>query len=124
MTGPAYGKIPLKARITLSGRAITGHVYVHLKGYALARVTHLDIESPKLNLMKVKGDFLGIHGIKGGIELPHLGVKVSCAKLNKVLKEGEKTRTWVGQKEDGIFIGFRKAEVMKLERVGKSRRRP
>jgi len=37
--------------------------------------------------------------------------------LNKVLEEGKSTRVWVGRKYDGIYIGFRKEEIEKLEKV-------
>lgn len=117
MTGPAEGKIPLKANVFLGSKKIPASVYIHLKGYAFARVTHLDIESPKLNLMKGKGDFLSIYGIEDGIQIPDLDLIVSCSMLNKILDVGEKTRTWVGQKENGIYIGFRKAQVLKLEKI-------
>ena len=42
---------------------------------------------------------------------------VENSHLNQVLKPGEKTRTWVGGKYGGIYIGFRKAEVRKLENL-------
>jgi hypothetical protein len=37
--------------------------------------------------------------------------------LNRVLSPGEKTRTWVGGKEEGIYIGFKKKEIEKLESI-------
>lgn len=117
MTGAGEGKIPIKSRVFLGKKQIAADVYIHLKGYSLARVTHLDIESPKLNLMEGKGDFFTIHGIEEGIAIPELDLILSCSLLSEVLEAGEKTRTWVGQKEDGIYIGFRKAEVLKLERI-------
>ena len=52
MTGPAEGKLPLEAQVFLLGRGsrrrVEASVYVHLKGYALARVTHLGIEHESL----------------------------------------------------------------------------
>lgn len=117
MTGPGAGKLLLKADVFLAGKKIVARVYIHVKGYSLARVTHLDIESPKLNLMKKKGDFLGVLGIKNGMEIPNVKIKILCNLLNKVLREGERTRTWVGQKVDGIYIGFRKVEIEKLEKI-------
>ena len=129
MTGPAYGKIRVSAGVYIGEgkerRKIEANVYVHLKGYALARVTHLDIESPELNLMKEKGRFLLVRGIEGGIEIPGLRIMIKSRKLSKILEPGEKTRTWVGQKKDGIYIGFRREQIMKMEKEwgGRLRRR-
>lgn len=123
MTGPAEGKIPLSANVFLAGKRIAAIVYIHLKGYALARVTHLDIESPKLNLglgKERKGDFFSIHGIDEGIQIPQLDLIVSCPRLSHVLNVGYKTRAWVGQKEDGIYIGFKKEHIIKLEKIAKT----
>ena len=39
MTGAAEGKIELKG----------AKVYIHVKGKARARITHIDIEHPKIN---------------------------------------------------------------------------
>jgi len=109
-------------------------VYIHLKGFALARVTHLDIEHDILdNIVPPKrGEFLSIHGIKSGIEIKvekHVefrkkkisvnGIEILHPYLTKVLKQDEKTRTWVGGKFGGIYIGFRKNEIEKLEKIAK-----
>jgi len=73
MTGPAAGKFPLKARVFfLSGdkrkKVEDAMVYIHLKGYARARVTHLDIEHKALGKLihRGKGNFLDIEGVRGG----------------------------------------------------------
>ena len=116
MTGPAEGKIPIEANVFLMGKKIDANVYVHLKGFALAKVTHLDIESEELNIMKGKGDFLTVIGIDNGIEIPSLNIRIISKRL-KVLKSGERTRTWVGQKVDGIYIGFRKEQIRALEKI-------
>jgi len=38
-----------------------------------------------------------------------------------VLEKNEKTRTWVGGKFGGIYIGFRKKEIEKLENLARER---
>jgi hypothetical protein len=122
MTGPAEGKIDLPAQVFLDSKKIDAVIYVHLKGYALARVTHLDIESESLNILPVKGGgFFTIRGIDSGIEIElkaHI-VRVICSSLNEVLGVGKATRTWVGGKVDGIYVGFKKAEIEKLEKIAK-----
>ena len=137
MTGRAEGKLELKnSKVYLVGEKervkLKAVVYIHLKGYALARVTHLDIEHEILdNIIPPKrGEFLSIHGIENGIRIKvekeitykKKKVKIKAIEiihpfLNKVLEEGKKTRTWVGGKLGGIYIGFRKEEVRKLEKL-------
>ena len=138
LTGPAEGKLLLNAEVYLvshNGRKkVESEVYIHMKGYALARVTHLDIESLELDglIPPRKGLFLSIIGVKGGLKIvldkpvkieswenPVLSIEVKHPLLNKVLRVGEKTRTWVGGKYGGIYIGFRKEHIIRLERVAR-----
>ena len=129
MTGPAEGKLRIEASVILlrgnsKSRLENAEVYVHLKGYALARVTHLDIEHEALNgLLPPKGGrFLTVAGVDGGLEVRFNGVRllVLSPLLNEVLKPGFRTRTWVGGKFGGIYIGFRKNEVSKLEKLAET----
>ncbi len=128
MTGPGPGKLLLegaKVFIIRDGDAeeLEAKVYIHVKGYSLARVTHLDIESLKLNEFYPNkgGDFLPIIGIENGLEIRmrRFKIRVLHPLLNLVLGVGKYTRTWVGGKEGGIYIGFRKEEVRKLEKLSK-----
>jgi len=138
LTGQGEGKLKLRARVflVLSGKLLRelegAKVYVHLKGFSRARVTHLDIEHPILGglLPPRGGRFLLIEGISGGIQI-HLdeattmqlpegklevsGVRVSSKLLNEVLLPRERTRTWVGGKLGGIYVGFKKPQLRKLE---------
>jgi len=117
------GKLPLVANVYLNEAELgDAHVYVHLKGYARATVTHLDIEHPSLSDLippKVR-TFIWIVGIENGILIrTDKGdkIKVICPLLNNVLPRGEKTKTCVGGKFNGMFIGFRKRELSKLEAI-------
>lgn len=56
MSGPAEGKILLKG----------AKVYVHVKGKAGARVTHIDVEHPSLNRIMKKGEATYAAGKHGG----------------------------------------------------------
>jgi hypothetical protein len=117
MTGPCAGKLLLDAKVLLGQRRISAQVYIHKKGFGGAAVTHLDIESPELNLIAGKGGFLAIDGTGNGI-LIHAGdffVEVVCDAVSKVLEKGRSTYTWVGQKQDGIYVGFRREEMLKLD---------
>ncbi|MCX8175699.1 MAG: hypothetical protein N3E48_00510 [Candidatus Bathyarchaeota archaeon] len=132
MTGPAYGKISIPAEVFLiypDGGVVNlneASVYIHVKGYALARVTHLDVEDEALGklLPQGGGKFLNIIGVADGLEIRMNGglkVKVKSQILTEVLKLGEKTRTWVGGKTGGIYVGFKRPEVRKLEKIAKEK---
>lgn len=126
MSGPGIGKLLLEdVRVFVDNKEIKADVYIHVKGFSLARVTHLDIESDELNkILKPKeGGFFSIHGIDGGIEIKFEKnrVKVLNEVLSEVLKKGEKTRTWVGGKEGGIYIGFKKEQIEKLEKIAREK---
>ena len=126
MTAPAEGKLPLVASVYLNDEELdNAHVYVHLKGYSRATVTHLDVEHPSLvNLIPPKARvFIWIMGIENGILIrTEKGDKVKVIQplLNNVLPQGEKTKTCVGGKFNGIFIGFRKRELTKLEAIAEN----
>jgi hypothetical protein len=111
-------------------------VCIHVKGYSRARVTHLDVEHERLdNLIPPKhGGLHEIKGVKGGIEIRLEGTKeieyrgrklrpksifIECPVLNEILSPSQSTRTWVGGKFGGIYIGFRKPEIERMERVAK-----
>lgn len=143
MTGPARGKLPLKSEVYFLSkdaklRLPKVAVYIHLKGYARARVTHLDIESRTVTklIRRGLGNFLELKGIEGGIAIKAReerevevgknrinlsGLLVQNPLLNEVLAPGEVTRTWVGRKFDGIYVGFRRNEISKLEKVALER---
>lgn len=132
MTGEAEGKlrIPCEVRlVTEEGvRRIDADVFIHVKGYSLARVTHLDIEHPELGglLPPRGGGFFNVEGVAGGLRISFRparrgvwSVEVASPILNDVLGPGRATRTWVGGKAGGIYIGFRREEVRKLEGVAR-----
>ncbi len=130
MTGPGAGKIPLKAKVTLIGPEnleVSAEVYLHVKGYSLARVTHLDIEFPGAeSLIRGNGEFLTLIGIKDGFMIDFGNfrkfnkrkfkyLKLAAPELKDLLPAPERTRAFIGRKYGGIFIGFRKDYIKKLE---------
>jgi len=131
-----HGKIELEASTLLmpSQTEIDAAVYIHLKGYARARVSHLDVE--KIGLGKVihrgRGNFLKLRGIEDGLEIilregrqivldgkevMVISIVLSNPLLSTIIRKGRSTKAWVGRKYDGIYIGFRKAELKKLEKL-------
>jgi len=130
-----HGKFRLDASTILmpSEKKIDAEVYIHLKGYARARVSHLDIE--KIGLGKVihrgRGNFLEIRGVENGLEvilrekrqidlngeeIAVSSIVLDCPLLNEIIEKEKSSKAWVGRKYDGIYIGFRKAELERLEK--------
>ncbi|RLE74097.1 MAG: hypothetical protein DRJ44_08015 [Thermoprotei archaeon] len=138
LTGPGEGKIPLNAKIKLCSRnkcvSIECDVYLHVKGYSLARVTHVDIEEKILNeivkpkksqycFYKVNDDSVCIY-LRNPIYSKSLNILVRRIIIeSKELAEalGESTRSWVfvGGKYGGIFLGFKKEQMEKLEQLAR-----
>lgn len=135
MTGAGEGKIKIDSNVSIQtlDKPILlndAEVYIHIKGYSNARVTHLDIEHEMLNvIVKPKvGEFLPIIGFNGGLRIKLSksisyhgkvlrSIEVKSPILNSILKSGETTRTWIGGKYGGIYIGFRKEHIKKLEEL-------
>ncbi|HDI74863.1 MAG TPA: hypothetical protein ENF55_02805 [Thermoprotei archaeon] len=112
---------------------VPADVYLHVKGYSLARVTHLDIEDPLLNkiIPPSSHKYLKIIGLPTGfrILLKNIikinvnkesilvnSIDIHCSELSDLLSSGESTIAYVGGKNGGIFIGFKKMYVEKLEK--------
>ncbi len=127
MTGPAPGKIEIEnAQVYIKEGLRTkvlqdAHIYIHLKGYSYARVTHLDIEHPELNgIIEGEGGYYRILGIPYGLSIAidkDRYVVIRHKLLNNILEDGESTFTWVGSKIDGIYIGFKKQHIKRLEEL-------
>jgi hypothetical protein len=135
--GPGKIKIDADVYLVLRNgkmRVDDAAVYIHLKGHMRARVTHIDVEDRILGkiIHHGRGNMLKITGIDGGIEIEPkepremdieearmmiYGLEVHQPLLNEVLRVGLSTVTWVGRKYDGIYIGFREAEMKRLEQV-------
>ncbi|HDJ89963.1 MAG TPA: hypothetical protein ENG40_04645, partial [Thermoprotei archaeon] len=111
MTGPGEGKIPLETEIFIGNKRylvkVDGNVYLHIKGYSLARVTHLDIEGSIFNqIIPPKKHLYGILSVKDRLKIffrrriyiKELDVVVdrlilSCPKIVEVI--GQLNREWV-----------------------------
>ncbi len=127
MTGPAIGKIKAggKEVTRLWEREVEKEVdiYIHVRGYSLARVTHLDVEYGEFWRYIKRNDFAKVRGIPGGMliipkwKVPYCKIFFNYA--NEVLKVGEETWVFLGRKEEGFYLGFRKEYIERLEKVAK-----
>jgi hypothetical protein len=91
-------------------------VYVHVKGWSRARVTHVDIELPGLEHL-VGGAGRGEYGVAVGtahgfrVE-PYRGewgleVETSDPVLKNLLNPDERCLVFIGGKRGGLFLGFK-----------------
>ena len=131
-----HGKLRLDASTVLMPpkKKIDAEVYIHLKGYARARVSHIDIEKTGLGkvIHRGRGNFLEIIGVENGLEIvlrekrqvildgeemTVSSVVITCPMIQGIIEKGKSTKAWIGRKYDGIYIGFRKAELERLEKV-------
>jgi hypothetical protein len=142
VTGPGPGKILIRdaeSRIVCKETEIPlegVEIYIHLKGYSFARVTHLDIEHSLLNeiIDQKEGGYFRIYNFMDRIRIKldpprKLKYKGSICKayyievISKVFKSLLNRRkyiiTWVGGKLGGIYIGFRKEQIRKLETIAR-----
>ena len=126
MTGPCKGKVPINVVFKVDGKEIGCQAYIHVKGYARANVTHLDLEG-----FEIKGLEEGSPGVAIGRgdhitiilskEITINGVKSKKLRIYglNILGKGEKMGIWLGVKEGGLYIGFKKEGVKKLEAIAK-----
>lgn len=143
MTGPGPGKILVSdadCKLICKDKVVSledVEVYIHLKGYSYARVTHLDIEHPILDkiIEPGKGYFLKIYNyeeilriaVRDSIEayIDEYSCKVYYIEVRSKVFKGlinTPTRyivTWVGGKVGGIYIGFKREQIRKLEYIAK-----
>lgn len=137
MTGPAEGKIKLRGIVKLSdGESISildgTDIYLHVRGYSLARVTHVDLENPILNelLPPKKSMYLPFIIRDAALEItfktPRF-IKSFNFKVRKLLVyspilcsalgEGSSSYVYLGGKYEGIFLGFKKPFIERLEKL-------
>ncbi len=132
MTGPAPGKIPVKdatVRIRLRNGEVTelkdAQVYIHIKGWSLAKVTHIDIEHPTLNsFFKPKETYPAriqkfVNGIRAIVYKHPKTTEIEIhSKTLATTAPTEPAKGVVGGKEGGVFIGVQKHWIKALEEYG------
>ncbi len=136
LTGPGPGKIPLNAvvELILGAEPIVvqdAEVYLHLKGWSRAFVTHIDVEAPIMNeyIARPRSGFyakmiyrpLGLI-IEAARALKPCVIRIREAELfPKVFSIGEESWCFVGGKYGGIYIGFRKMYIERMESIARER---
>jgi hypothetical protein len=131
LTGPGPGKIRLNAKVKvfLPGRGlaeINADVYLHVKGWSRARVTHIDVESS--NIVDMLGLKVG-EGVYGLVEGVGCGLRFAPFRrgwrvlvcednvLPRALPSGTRVKGYLGAKVGGVYIGMEKVVLEVLERI-------
>ena len=134
MTGPGPGKIRLRATVTIaSPNGVTElglgdvEVYLHVKGWSWAPVTHIDVEAPGIERELVGGPGRGVYGLvvpleagfvfrpfRGGFTLTVRGVNDPV--LSRVFRPDlDPSPGFLGGKRGGVFVGFKSHVLRRLE---------
>ncbi len=128
MTGPAKGKVRVgglemiceRGKGEISKNEVD--IYIHVKGYALARVTHLDVEYGKFQELVTPGFFLVV-GEGQALRLVPGSSNLRCRLVfehaSELLSKGERTWAYLGIKKDGYFLGFKKKYIERLEKIAR-----
>ncbi len=132
MTGPAPGKLRVEdAKVILvtpeEVKTLDADVYIHVKGYSFARVTHIDVEHPELNNIVPPGTgiYAPVRGTGWGFTVSFerlikgVVLEVESRILSRIFRYGERSWCYVGGKHGGIFLGLRKEYVKRLEEIAK-----
>ncbi len=129
MTGPGPGKIEIDCRkIDIYIRnhviSITPRLYIHIKGWSLARVTHIDIEHDNINNIinleprQVIGAVLIKHKDSIEVKSRKFILKIYSQTLLKLIPDKYKGGCVIGGKIGGIFIGIKRELIKIFEKFG------
>ncbi len=116
------GKIPIEdAEIYLDGQKLEeAKVFVHIKGYSRARVTHIDVEHPSLKkVIPPRHSDYPLVKWSEEVEIPVKGhVIILKSKTIAQVLQNMNDNLYVGGKGKGIFFGFHKEQIRRLEVFG------
>ncbi|ARM75182.1 transferase [Acidianus manzaensis] len=113
------GKIPLEGEVYLDGEKVDARLFLHVKGYNRARVTHVDIEGEK-----IKGLIKPRHSVYPLVNWKNNSVEIDIGehKLKVIIPSlplDFSSNLYVGGKGKGLFIGFHKEQLRVLEDVAR-----
>ena len=112
------GKIRINGSVFLDNTELKdASIYIHVKGYSRARVTHLDVESQEL-----KGVIRPRHStypeVKWStstqINVNNHNITIRSEDLAKIIHLNG--NLYVGGKGKGIFLGFHKEQISEMEK--------
>lgn len=128
MTGPGVGKVVIDVEVLFSGKPIKCDVYIHVKGYSRALVTHLDIEGfyvyadrkhiPAVIIGRRDGILIIL---SKPIVVDSMKVKRIEIKGLKILGVGKRSGAYLGVKDGGVFLGVKRDIIKKLEEIAREK---
>ncbi len=114
------GKIPLNGKVWLDGKEVDAKVFLHVRGYNRARVTHIDIEGEKIKgLIKPRHSVYPEVEWKNRVEIP-IYDHVLALEIPEISLDF-KGNLYVGGKGKGVFLGFHREQIRVLEETAKQR---
>jgi hypothetical protein len=114
------GKIPIGGKVWLDGNEIDAKLFLHVRGYNRARVTHIDVEGEK-----IKGLIRPRHSVypevkwKDKVRIP-IYDHVLILEIPEIRLEF-KGNLYVGGKGKGIFLGFHREQIKILEEIARQK---
>jgi len=129
MAGPSVGKISIDVEVFFEDKPIKCNVYIHVKGYSRALVTHLDIEgfdvyADKKYIPAVvvgKLDEVSIV-LSNPITVSSMKVKKIRIKGLRILSAGDRSGAYLRIKEGGVSLGMRRELIKKLEEIARKKK--
>lgn len=117
------GKIKISGKVFLDNKELTDAcIYIHIKGYSRARVTHIDVQDPELKkiILPRHSDYPEVLWESPDVEIPVKGhiLKLESDILGNLIKLNG--NIYVGGKGKGIFLGLHKEQIIELEKYGTS----
>uniref|UniRef100_UPI00307E2864 hypothetical protein n=1 Tax=Ferroplasma sp. TaxID=2591003 RepID=UPI00307E2864 len=112
------GKIMVSGTVFLDGNKLENAIiFIHVKGYSRARVTHIDIEDPALKkiILPRHSDYPEIDWNSSDVSIPVKGHELTIISntLGNLIKL--KGNIYVGGKGKGIFLGLHKEQIKNVE---------
>ncbi len=113
------GKIEVNGEVFLDGENLEDvKIFIHVRGYGRARITHIDIEHPALKkvILPRHSDYPEIVWDSSEVEIPVKGhtLKIISKTLGNIIKL--KGNIYVGGKGHGIFLGLHHEQLIEIEK--------
>ncbi|AWR93281.1 transferase [Acidianus brierleyi] len=120
MEAKPSGKIPIEGKVWLDGKEVESKLFLHVRGYNRARVTHIDIEGEKIRgLIRPRHSVYPEVEWKDKVEIP-IYDHILILEIPEIKLEF-KGNLYVGGKGKGIFLGFHRDQIKILEEIAKQK---
>ncbi|AAT43334.1 hypothetical protein [Picrophilus oshimae] len=112
------GKIKIPGTVFLDGNELEDAlIYIHVKGYSRARVTHIDIESRALKsvIRPRHSSYPEVNwSLSTSIDVNGHEIVIVSERLAEIIHLNG--NLYVGGKGKGIFLGFHREQISEMEK--------